>query len=116
MPGTVERMIAALREVGALSLCGGSYRELVLPALTAADRIEVECDSALVSLSLPSLTQVGALRYRFFLQLEALDIPKLTRAAQLDLPEIESFWFESSRGKRVHSYVVRPPGFDPIRL
>lgn len=35
------------------------------------------------------------------------------RVAQLDLPEVESFWFTSSRGKRIHSYVVRPPGFDP---
>ena len=35
------------------------------------------------------------------------------RVAQLDLPEVESFWFSSSRGKRIHSYVVRPPGFDP---
>jgi len=34
------------------------------------------------------------------------------RAAQLDLPPIESFWFASSRGKRIHSFVVRPPGFD----
>jgi dipeptidyl aminopeptidase/acylaminoacyl peptidase len=34
------------------------------------------------------------------------------RAASLDLPQIESFWFTSSRGKRVHSFVVRPPGFD----
>ena len=35
------------------------------------------------------------------------------RAAQLDLPVIEPFWFTSSRGKRIHSFVVRPPGFDP---
>jgi dipeptidyl aminopeptidase/acylaminoacyl peptidase len=34
------------------------------------------------------------------------------RAAQLDLPDIESFWFTSSRGKRIHNFVVRPPGFD----
>ena len=34
------------------------------------------------------------------------------RAAQLDLPPIESFWFTSSRGKRIQSFVVRPPGFD----
>ncbi len=34
------------------------------------------------------------------------------RAAQLDLPPIENFWFTSSRGKRIHSFVVRPPGFD----
>jgi len=35
-----------------------------------------------------------------------------TRAAPLDLPPIESFWFTSSRGKRIHSFLVRPPGFD----
>jgi dipeptidyl aminopeptidase/acylaminoacyl peptidase len=37
------------------------------------------------------------------------------RVAQLDLPDIESFWFTSTRGKRIHSYVVRPPGFDPAK-
>lgn len=37
------------------------------------------------------------------------------RAARLDLPPIEHFWFTSTRGKRVHSLVVRPPGFDPAR-
>ena len=36
----------------------------------------------------------------------------VARAAQLDLPPIENFWFTSSRGKRIHSFVVRPPGFD----
>ena len=34
------------------------------------------------------------------------------RSASLDLPEIESFWFTSSRGKRIQSFIVRPPGFD----
>jgi dipeptidyl aminopeptidase/acylaminoacyl peptidase len=38
-----------------------------------------------------------------------------TRAAKLDLPPIENFWFTSSRGKRIHSFVVRPPGFDPAK-
>jgi dipeptidyl aminopeptidase/acylaminoacyl peptidase len=37
------------------------------------------------------------------------------RAAQVDLPPIENFWFTSSRGKRIHSFVVRPPGFDPSK-
>jgi dipeptidyl aminopeptidase/acylaminoacyl peptidase len=35
------------------------------------------------------------------------------RAERLDLPPIENFWFTSSRGKRIHSFIVRPPGFDP---
>jgi len=34
------------------------------------------------------------------------------RVAQLDLPTIDEHWFTSSRGKRIHSFVVRPPGFD----
>jgi dipeptidyl aminopeptidase/acylaminoacyl peptidase len=34
------------------------------------------------------------------------------RLAELDLPDIQSFWFTSSRGKRIQSYLVRPPGFD----
>jgi len=34
------------------------------------------------------------------------------RSAQIELPPIEDFWFTSSRGKRIHSFVVRPPGFD----
>jgi dipeptidyl aminopeptidase/acylaminoacyl peptidase len=34
------------------------------------------------------------------------------RASQLDLPTIDYLWFTSSRGKRIHSFVVRPPGFD----
>jgi len=34
------------------------------------------------------------------------------RGSQLDLPPIENFWFISSRGKRIHSFLVRPPGFD----
>lgn len=37
------------------------------------------------------------------------------RAAQLDLPPIETFWFTSSRGKRIHNFLVRPPGFDPAK-
>jgi dipeptidyl aminopeptidase/acylaminoacyl peptidase len=37
------------------------------------------------------------------------------RTALLDLPAIEDFWFTSSRGKRIHSLLVRPPGFDPAK-
>jgi dipeptidyl aminopeptidase/acylaminoacyl peptidase len=36
----------------------------------------------------------------------------VARAQQLDLPRIESFWFTSSKGKRIHNWIVRPPGFD----
>ena len=35
------------------------------------------------------------------------------RAAALDLPAVRDLWFTSSRGKRIHSFIVVPPGFDP---
>lgn len=35
------------------------------------------------------------------------------RAAALELPPAEDVWFESTRGTRIHSLLVRPPGFDP---
>ena len=34
------------------------------------------------------------------------------RAAVLDRPPFREFWFESSLGRRVHSFVALPPGFD----
>jgi dipeptidyl aminopeptidase/acylaminoacyl peptidase len=36
-------------------------------------------------------------------------------AAALDLPPVEHFWFESERGARIHSLLVKPAGFDPER-
>jgi dipeptidyl aminopeptidase/acylaminoacyl peptidase len=35
------------------------------------------------------------------------------RAASIDWQAVEEFWFSSSRGKRIHNMIVRPPGFDP---
>jgi dipeptidyl aminopeptidase/acylaminoacyl peptidase len=35
------------------------------------------------------------------------------RIAALDLPDLEHFWFESEAGTRIHSMLLRPPGFDP---
>ncbi len=35
------------------------------------------------------------------------------RLAQLDLPPLESFRFRSSRGREIHSLIVKPPDFDP---
>ena len=37
------------------------------------------------------------------------------RAAALDLPPVENFWFTNQRGQRIHNMLVRPPGFDPGR-
>ena len=37
------------------------------------------------------------------------------RAAGLGWQPLEHFWFTSSRGKRIHSMIARPAGFDPAR-
>lgn len=37
------------------------------------------------------------------------------RVKDLDLPPVEEFWFTSSKGRRIHSYIARPSGFDPSR-
>lgn len=44
-------------------------------------------------------------------------ISEFNKAAlsRLDLPEIEEFWFTSSRGKQIHNILVRPAGFDPTK-
>ncbi len=34
------------------------------------------------------------------------------RAAQLDRPPFREFWFDSSLGRRIHSFVALPPAFD----
>jgi dipeptidyl aminopeptidase/acylaminoacyl peptidase len=33
-------------------------------------------------------------------------------AAAVDLPPVEEFWFTSKRGRKIHNFVVKPPGFD----
>ncbi|MBL9076493.1 MAG: S9 family peptidase [Planctomycetes bacterium] len=35
--------------------------------------------------------------------------------AGLSLPTIEAEWFPTTDGKRVHAWIVKPPGFDPAR-
>jgi dipeptidyl aminopeptidase/acylaminoacyl peptidase len=35
------------------------------------------------------------------------------RASAIDWLPVEEFWFKSRRGRQIHNFVVRPPGFDP---
>ena len=37
------------------------------------------------------------------------------RAAALDLRPVEHFWFESERGARIHTMLVKPADFDPAK-
>lgn len=35
--------------------------------------------------------------------------------AQLDLPQMESFWFTASDGTKVQGFLIPPPGYDPAK-
>jgi dipeptidyl aminopeptidase/acylaminoacyl peptidase len=39
----------------------------------------------------------------------------VTAAAGLDWKPLDEFWFTNAAGRRIHSFLVRPPGFDPAR-
>ena len=39
----------------------------------------------------------------------------LEKSASLDLAPVEHFWFTSKGGKKIHSLLVRPPGFDATK-
>ena len=46
---------------------------------------------------------------------ESLTVFNREKAAALDRAPFREFWFESSLGRRVHSFVALPPGFDESR-
>jgi dipeptidyl aminopeptidase/acylaminoacyl peptidase len=83
----------------------GSYANLVIPERAHGVALFANWESASVpdEVTLISPTSGNATPLTRF---------NAARVAQLDLPPIESFWFTSSRGKRIHSFLVRPPGFD----
>lgn len=37
------------------------------------------------------------------------------KLAGVDLSPVEHFWFTSSKGRKIHNMIVRPPGFDPAK-
>jgi len=83
----------------------GSYSNLSIPAHAGQLAIYANWESA----SAPGEIALVQPQDGKALVLTKFNTP---RSSQLDLPPIESFWFTSSRGKRIHSFVVRPPHFD----
>ncbi len=45
----------------------------------------------------------------------ALSAFNAARAADIDWQPLQEFWFTSKRGRRIHSLLALPPGFDPSR-
>ncbi len=83
----------------------GSFTNLTIPARTGKTLLYTNWESASAPGEIALVSPAGG---------RALVLTKFNaqRAAQIDLPPIENFWFTSSRGKRIHSFLVRPPGFD----
>jgi len=83
----------------------GSYTNLTIPARASKLALYANWESASTPGEIALVNPVGGVPV-------VLTKFNSARAAQLDLPRLENFWFTSSRGKRIHSFVVRPPGFD----
>jgi dipeptidyl aminopeptidase/acylaminoacyl peptidase len=97
--GTVQTLFGVER---------GTYTNLSIPERAADLALYANWESA----SNPGEIAVITPQSGKALMLTKFNAP---RATQLDLPPIENFWFTSTRGKRIHSFVVRPPGFDPAK-
>jgi dipeptidyl aminopeptidase/acylaminoacyl peptidase len=89
----------------AFDIARGSYANLVIPERKRGLALFATWESASVPAEVVQINPVNGMPV-------TLTRFNSARAAQLDLPPIESYWFTSSRGKRIHSFVVRPPGFD----
>ncbi len=83
----------------------GSYSNIAIPAATENTMLFVNWESA----SNPSEIAIVTPRAGKAIVLSRFN---QRRAAALDLPPVEHFQFRSSRGKTIHSLLVRPPGFD----
>ncbi len=46
---------------------------------------------------------------------QALSTFNAEQVAQIDWQPVQEFWFESKRGRRLHSMIALPPGFDPAK-
>jgi dipeptidyl aminopeptidase/acylaminoacyl peptidase len=86
-------------------VANGSYTNLAIPTQARGVSLYANWESASAPGEVALITPQG--------RPLALTQFNTARAAQLDLPPLQNFWFTSSRGKRIHSFVVRPPGFDP---
>lgn len=83
----------------------GSYTNIAIPTNTENTLLFANWESASNPAEVAIVTPQGG---------NAIVLSRFNgrRAAQLDLPPVEHFWFTSSRGKEIHSLLVRPPGFD----
>jgi dipeptidyl aminopeptidase/acylaminoacyl peptidase len=103
---------SGLEKLWSVALTGGEVKEEkvadhgCLTGLAAGGRMLVgEWDSVTNPPEIVMLGAAGAM-------MKKLTSFSSEAAGALDLTPVEHFWFTSSRGKRIHSMLVRPPNFD----
>ena len=92
------------RELGRLE--AGSFGGLQVGGAEDAPVIVANWGSAVSPPELQRVDAAGGAR-------KALSAFNAERVAEIDWQPIREFWFESKRGRRLHSMIALPPGFDP---
>lgn len=96
----------AVREIGALK--AGVLTSLAVSGPATAPVLVALWESAVNPPELVRLDPASGER-------KPLSSFSTDRAAQIDWRPLETFWFTSARGARVHNFVALPPNFDPSR-
>ena len=103
-----EAPLAGERPVGLGKLDSGTYSRLAVGGPADTPVLAALWSSAV---SPHELGRIDPATGRW----SALSAFNAERAASIDWLPVEEFWFDSKRGKRIHSLLVRPPAFDPNR-
>jgi dipeptidyl aminopeptidase/acylaminoacyl peptidase len=94
------------REVGALR--AGTYGGLNVEGSGAVTTIAATWESAVSPAEVGRIDPVSG-RWTALTHFDA------DRVARIDWQPLREFWFTSGRGKRIHSFIALPPGFDSTR-
>lgn len=94
------------REVGALT--SGTFAGLQVAGVGAATQIAAIWESAISPAEVVRIDPTSG-------RASALTHFDDARAERIDWQPLREFWFTSSRGKRLHSFVALPPAFDSTR-
>lgn len=96
----------AVAEVGALR--SGTYGALEVEGRAPATAITATWESAISPAELGRIDLTTG-------KWTALTRFNASRVTEIDWKPLREFWFTSSRGKRIHSFLALPPGFDSTR-
>jgi dipeptidyl aminopeptidase/acylaminoacyl peptidase len=91
-----------------IDLPRGAYTQLASPERARKSSLFARWESAvnppeIVRIDLQRGTHVALTRFN------------AARASEIDWQPPQEFWFTSSRGRRIHNFLVLPPDFDPAR-